>query len=134
MSDDDGLFVYGTLRFPEVLHVLLGRVPDLAPARAAGWRVRALPGVVYPGLVADPAATADGMLITGLDEAEKRLLDAYEDDLYEIAVLPLDGGRRGRAYIWKGTAEDTDWDPVRFADHELISYVETCRGWRLGHR
>ncbi|MEU5876095.1 gamma-glutamylcyclotransferase family protein [Spirillospora sp. NPDC047279] len=125
-----GLFVYGTLRFPAVLAVLLGRVPALAPATAAGWRVRALPGVVYPGLVADPGGVAEGLLVTGLDDAERRLLDAYEDDLYEPTLLALDDGREAWAYVWRDATEPYDWDAAHFAEHELDSYTEGCRLWR----
>jgi gamma-glutamylcyclotransferase (GGCT)/AIG2-like uncharacterized protein YtfP len=115
MNDEigtDGLFVYGSLRFPEILEILLGRVPPLAPAAVTGWRVRALPGVTYPGLVADPGTTAEGVLITGLTEAELRILDAFEDDLYEPAVLPLAGGAgRARAYVWHGPPSRTTGIP-----------------------
>ena len=45
------LFAYGTLRFDEVLAVLLDRLPCRSTAAAAGWRVAALAGRVYPGLV-----------------------------------------------------------------------------------
>ncbi len=45
---DAPLFAYGSLRFPEVLEVLLGRVPSTKPAEAEGWRVIPLPGLVYP--------------------------------------------------------------------------------------
>ncbi|XVQ10682.1 gamma-glutamylcyclotransferase family protein [Spirillospora sp. CA-255316] len=129
-----GLFVYGTLRFPEILEILLGRVPRLAPAAVTGWRVRALPGVTYPGLVADPDATAEGVLISGLTEAEQRLLDAFEGDPYEPAVLPLAGGAgRARAYVWRGATEPYDWDPGHFAEHALAEFAESCRAW-LGHR
>ncbi|WP_119726583.1 gamma-glutamylcyclotransferase family protein [Thermomonospora amylolytica] len=130
----NGLFVYGTLRFPEVVGALLGRVPPMEPARAAGWRVRALPGVVYPGMVPDPRATADGMLIVGLTPAESALLDEYEGDLYEPRVIALDGGRSGRAYVWKGPTEERDWDPEAFAGRHLAAYAEGCRAWRGTYR
>jgi gamma-glutamylcyclotransferase (GGCT)/AIG2-like uncharacterized protein YtfP len=137
MNDEigtDGLFVYGSLRFPEILEILLGRVPPLAPAAVTGWRVRALPGVTYPGLVADPGTTAEGVLITGLTEAELRILDAFEDDLYEPAVLPLAGGAgRARAYVWHGPTEPYDWDPAHFAEHVLADFAESCRAW-LAHQ
>ncbi|WP_067490579.1 gamma-glutamylcyclotransferase family protein [Actinomadura hibisca] len=127
------LFVYGTLRYPEILQVLLGRVPDLAPATAPGWRVSTLPGLVYPGLVADPAATADGMLISGLTNGERALLDAYEDGLYEAVLLSLSDGRQAHAYAWKGDTEPFDWDPARFAAEELAAFTVHCRTWRLSH-
>ncbi|GLW66105.1 hypothetical protein Arub01_43490 [Actinomadura rubrobrunea] len=126
----EGLFVYGTLRFPEVLRVLLGRVPEMRPATATGWRVRALPGVVYPGMVAVPDGVAQGMLMTGLSEDERRLLDAYEDDLYDPTLITLDDGHRAWTYVWKGSTEPYDWDVERFAREELPSYVDRCRMWR----
>lgn len=126
----EGLFVYGTLRFPEVLRVLLGRVPELRPATAAGWRVRALPGVVYPGLVADPDGVAEGLLMTGLTEDERRLLDAYEGDDYDPTLITLDDGHRAWAYVWKASAEPYDWDVERFAREGLPSFVDRCRVWR----
>ncbi|MFC5754567.1 gamma-glutamylcyclotransferase family protein [Actinomadura rugatobispora] len=130
----NGLFVYGTLRFPEILEILLGRVPRLAPAAVAGWRVRALPGVTYPGLVADPDATAEGVLISGLTEAEQGLLDDFEDESYEPALLPLaDGSGRARAYVWRGPTEPYDWDPGHFAEHALADFAKGCRSW-LGGR
>ncbi|MFI0449437.1 gamma-glutamylcyclotransferase family protein [Actinomadura sp. 6N118] len=128
-----GLFVYGTLRFPAVLEVLLGRVPDLSPATATGWRVRALPGVVYPGLIADPEGVAEGLLMTGLTPAEQSLLDDYESDLYELVPLSLDDGRASWAYAWKNATEPYDWDLAHFTDHDLATYTEGCRLWRRAH-
>ncbi|TNY38165.1 gamma-glutamylcyclotransferase family protein [Thermomonospora catenispora] len=126
----NGLFVYGTLRFPAVLEALLERVPPMEPARAPGWRARALPGAVYPGLIPDPGATTDGRLILGLTPAEISLLDEYEGDLYEPRVIALDGGRTGRAYLWKGPVEERDWDPELFVRRHLTAYVQRCRAWR----
>ncbi|HEX2313221.1 MAG TPA: gamma-glutamylcyclotransferase family protein [Thermomonospora sp.] len=125
-----GLFVYGTLRFPEVLSILLGRVPELEPATAAGWRVKALPGAVYPGLVPDPDAVAEGLLMTGLSEDERRLLDAYEGEEYEPRLLRLDGGREGWAYVWRHETAPHDWDIARFARRDLAAYLAGCRVWR----
>ncbi|MGK5559209.1 gamma-glutamylcyclotransferase family protein [Actinomadura kijaniata] len=127
MSEVAGLFVYGTLRYPEVLRALLGRVPDLSPASAKGWRVRALPGVVYPGLVPDPASTAEGLLMTGLTDAERHLIDIYEGDLYDTVTLTLEDGRRAHAYTWRGETEAFDWDPRHFASHELAAYLAALR-------
>ena len=128
-----GLFVYGSLRFPEILDALLGRVPPLAPAAVPGFRVRALPGVTYPGMVADPDSTAEGVLITGLSDDEQRLLDEFEDELYEPALLPLaDGSGLARAYVWRGETEPYDWDPACFAEHHLTAFAERCREWANG--
>lgn len=131
----EGLFVYGTLRFPDVLRALLGRVPDLTPATARGWRVAALLGRRYPGLVAEPDGRAAGLLVTGLTADEQRILDAFEGALYDLRRLPLDGGRHGWAYVWTADADVAAhaWDPEHFAEQDLSAYVGRCAGWRDGY-
>lgn len=118
------LFAYGTLRFPEVLQVLLGRVPARTPAVAAGWRVAALPDVVYPGLVPG-AGPAEGVVISDLTPREWRVIDAYEDGLYELRPLALDRGRRASAYVCHPGARvlAADWSAARFAAEQLASFV-----------
>lgn len=119
MSD---LFVYGTLRFPLVLETLLGRVPDLSPARAEGWRVAALPRRVYPGLVAAPGI-ADGLVISGLSPEELQILHDYEDDEYDVEEITLVDGRRALAYIWTTEASSEDWDVEAFASDYLGDFM-----------
>ena len=124
------LFVYGTLLFPDVLEALLGRVPAMAPAHAAGWRVAALPGRLYPGLVAHRQATASGMVITGLELGERRLLDAYEDTGYRLTAIDLADGRNCAAYVWRTAVLAEDWCRRTFAEDHLAGYVERCARWR----
>jgi gamma-glutamylcyclotransferase (GGCT)/AIG2-like uncharacterized protein YtfP len=128
------LFAYGTLRFDEVLAVLLERLPCRSTAAAAGWRVAALAGRVYPGLVrADAEVT--GMLITGLTPAELRLIDEYESGPYELELLTLSDGRKGWTYAWTDQAEvlPHDWSPGEFADLHLADFAGKCRAWRDGY-
>ena len=78
------LFVYGTLQFPEVLRVLLGRTPDSSPVALKGWRAAALVRRTYPGLVPGNA-TVPGMLLTGLRAEELEVLDEYESGPIRLA-------------------------------------------------
>lgn len=133
MPDLPDLFVYGTLRFPEVLDALLGRVPRLSPARVEGWRAAALPGRVYPGLVAAPGV-AEGLLVHGLSPDELEVLHAYEDVDYDVVELALADGRTALAYRWLGEVADEDWDPDRFAAEVLAAYVPGCVAWRAEYR
>jgi gamma-glutamylcyclotransferase (GGCT)/AIG2-like uncharacterized protein YtfP len=125
------LFAYGTLRFPEVLTALLGRVPYHEPATVAGWRVAALSGRVYPVLVPGPG-TADGVLITGLSAGEWRLIDAYEDDFYLLERLTLVDGRQGWAYLTRDhrACLPGDWSPGDFAARHLAAFARRCEDWR----
>jgi hypothetical protein len=127
------LFVYGTLLFPEVLTALLGRVPAHAPAVAAGWRAAALPGRPYPGLVPAAGRRASGLVLSGLDDDECRLLDAYESDDYQLTTIVLDGGRSCSGYVWRHDVLPHDWSPKQFATTELGEYARRCARWRAAY-
>lgn len=131
-ADPHALFVYGTLQFPEVLTALLGRVPDHTPGAVDGWRVAALPGRVYPGLVPGPGA-AKGLLITGLSRTEWRVLDAFEDDFYDLTELTLTDGRTGWCYTCPAGHPvcDKDWIPADFTAGPLPGYAANTAAWRL---
>jgi gamma-glutamylcyclotransferase (GGCT)/AIG2-like uncharacterized protein YtfP len=130
--DADALFVYGTLMFPEVLEVLLGRTPEMAPAAVEGWRAAALVDRVYPGLVAADGLMAAGHVLLGLDADEHRILDAFEEETYERRPVVLADGRAAVTYVW--VVDDdvlpADWDPAHFATAELPRYVERWSTWR----
>lgn len=68
-AESAALFVYGTLAFPEVMQVLLGRVPDSGAASIAGWRIAALRDRVHAAMV-NAEAIAYGRLIADLSTAE----------------------------------------------------------------
>ncbi|HET6636159.1 MAG TPA: gamma-glutamylcyclotransferase family protein [Streptomyces sp.] len=118
------LFVYGTLRFPQVLQALLGRVPDSRAGTAAGWRTAALAGRVYPGLVPAADATAEGLLLTGVSPGERERLDEFEGAAYALRPLPMTDGGYAWAYVWQGDEVlDEDWDAEVFAAEHLAGYA-----------
>ncbi|MCT2593592.1 gamma-glutamylcyclotransferase [Streptomyces sp. N2-109] len=121
------LFVYGTLRFPEVLEALLGRVPEHSPAEAAGWRAAALQEHVFPGLVPAASTTVRGVLLLGLTAEDRRRLDAFEGDAYALRSITLADGRQARAYVWLGEVLPEDWDADTFAHRDLAAYTARLR-------
>ncbi|MBL7495838.1 gamma-glutamylcyclotransferase [Frankia sp. CNm7] len=132
-ADPAPLFVYGSLRFPEVLHVLIDRDPTRVPASALGWRVVTLPERVYPAVIPDPHTAAPGHLLTDLTPAEWDTLDAFEADIYTLDRLTLTDGGHGWAYTCTDTPElahQAAWSPDVFAREHLTAYVERCAAWR----
>jgi gamma-glutamylcyclotransferase (GGCT)/AIG2-like uncharacterized protein YtfP len=127
------LFVYGTLQFPEVLTELIGRCPQLDPASVLGWRVAALPGRVYPGLVPDSGGLARGVLLSGLTAAEWEVLDEFEDVEYELRQVPVvDRVESVSTYVWTAEVEPGNWQADRFAIDHLAGFAARCARWRSG--
>ncbi len=86
------LFVYGTLRDPDLLAAVLGRplrTGAVHAVRAPGFRPVHYPGRIYPALIRVPGASADGLLLTDISPFEFDLLDAYEGDEYARAPLAV---------------------------------------------
>lgn len=121
------LFAYGTLQFDDVLEALIGRIPRRVSACAPGWRAASLEGRVYPGLVAAPGGVAPGVLLTDLSRREWAILDAFEDDRYDLREVPLTSGERGLAYIWPdGGVREEDWNAEQFRADHLEEYAARC--------
>jgi hypothetical protein len=97
------VFVYGTLMFPSVLLVLLGRLPEARRATLQGFARKRVRDKAYPALVAiapgsssaqdesppavQPVAFVPGLLLT-LVPHELNVLEWYEGDEYEL--LPVE--------------------------------------------
>jgi hypothetical protein len=87
------LFVYGTLRDPDLLASVLGR--PLRPGRihmavAPGFRAVHYPDRIYPALIRTAGARAEGLLLTDLSSFERDLLDGFEGEEYvrgPVAVM-----------------------------------------------
>ncbi|MFI9404397.1 gamma-glutamylcyclotransferase family protein [Nocardia sp. NPDC052316] len=125
------LFVYGTLQFPEILEVLIGRVPQRQPATAPGWRVATLTDRLYPGLVPAPNGLAHGTILSGLTPAEWEILDAFEDDEYDLRPIQLaDSTHPIWTYVWTSAVAQDDWRSQDFATTYLTQFTVHCAEWR----
>jgi gamma-glutamylcyclotransferase (GGCT)/AIG2-like uncharacterized protein YtfP len=121
------LFVYGTLRDPELLSAVLGRsrkTTVTAPAAAPGFGVVHYPARIYPALVRRPGGAAAGLVLTDLTAFELDLLDAFEGEEYRRQIIPvvIDGElHEAFAYLPVATipADAPEW---------------TLRGWQDEHK
>jgi gamma-glutamylcyclotransferase (GGCT)/AIG2-like uncharacterized protein YtfP len=83
------LFVYGTLRDPELLSAVLGRPATGLAAAAPGFAAVHYPGRIYPALVRRPGAAAAGLVLADLTAFELDLLDAFEGEEYRREIVPV---------------------------------------------
>ncbi len=88
----DLLFVYGTLRDPDLLAGVLNRPLSAAamlPAAAPGFGAVHYPRRIYPALVRRPGRAAAGLVLTDLTPFEIDLLDAFEGEEYRRSIIPV---------------------------------------------
>ncbi|UGQ09660.1 gamma-glutamylcyclotransferase [Yinghuangia sp. ASG 101] len=121
--------------FPEVLDALLDRVPEHTAAAVDGRGAVTVSGRVYPVLTRGTGRVR-GHLLVGLGDAEWDILDAFEDDLYDLVRLPLADGGHAWSYVAPDgfTGHEGPWSPEEFARRHLASYLVACRTWRAGYR
>jgi hypothetical protein len=98
-------FFYGTLLDADVRRAVIGRsVPASAilDVSFAGYRVARAQGRSYPILAPEPGATASGVLVHGIADAEAARLFHYEDKGYDpVEVTVTDTrGRPRRGWVF----------------------------------
>ncbi len=88
----------------------------------------------YPGLVADATANAPGRLYLDLTEREWKLLDAFENPLYDVAVVTLANDMQGLAYVWPTVGAPmaliTTWTLKTMDEKSTEEYLSRVVGWR----
>mmetsp|Transcript_26421 Transcript_26421/g.67920 ORF Transcript_26421/g.67920 Transcript_26421/m.67920 type:complete len:246 (-) Transcript_26421:351-1088(-) len=137
------IFVYGTLMAPEIVELLIKRMPSHSPATLAGHRRVRVKGADFPAVVRELSAggertgQVEGLLLRGLDDVELTIFDDYEDDDYtrDIVTVTLPDGSQADAfvYIWgdhvrhKLTSEP--WDYAAFRANDMEGYMARMMGF-----
>lgn len=91
------LFTYGTLMFPDVWRIVVGRDFPHKPATLAGYEIFRVKGAHYPGIIKSafrpstlsPPPSVPGVLYFDLDAAALERLDRFEGDQYRRQSLPV---------------------------------------------
>jgi gamma-glutamylcyclotransferase (GGCT)/AIG2-like uncharacterized protein YtfP len=128
------VFAYGTLLFAEVMERVAGERCAATPAVLRGYARRALHGVAYPAVVAQPGAETEGVLYLGVTPAALARLDGFEGDLYDRISRPVktaDGERCAFVYVLRDAHRDRlsarGWDPEAFRARDLAAFVARLR-------
>ncbi len=131
------VFTYGTLAYPEVMAAVTGRQFDSTPGHVTGFLRVGVRDAVYPGMIVAAGETTGGRVYREVDEATLRVLDRFEDWLYErhVVSVGLDGGGVVRADAWIvperfwGELDGRPWDVAGFERAHLPDYLEMCRSF-----
>ena len=126
------LFVYGTLRDPDLLVGVVGRPVTGLAAAAPGFVAVHYPGRIYPALVRRPGGAAAGLVLTDLSPFEVDLLDAFEGAEYRRAVIPVmidEELHEAFAYL-PAIAIPADAEPWGLADWQIRHKSRVLKGER----
>ena len=140
-------FCYGTLMAPEVMQILLGRVPPQQSAVLLGsFRRHPVLNFVYPGLIRAKGDLStgqqgiQGVLYRDLTENELKRLDYFEGSDYEkiscdVETIEENEKVTTQLYLWINPSSELDltrtWSYEQFYRNNLASYlvnaVQPCR-------
>ena len=129
----DNIFLYGTLRHPDLLAVVAG-TDRLActPATLPGYAVARAPGGAYPLIAPDPGADAKGLLLCDLTAQARARLDYYElafgYRLAKVSVRTAKGVQPALAYFPPESAQNGvgPWDLAAWVAEEGALAVQAA--------
>ncbi|KAL1205406.1 AIG2-like protein B [Cardamine amara subsp. amara] len=129
------IFVYGSFQEPEILNVMLNRIPEIAPATLPGFKRFRLKGRLYPCVVPSETGEVHGKIIMGLTADELEKIDWVEGNEYErvtVGVVRNDNSEKMsvKTYIWINK-DDPDiggeWDFEEWKRLHKKTFLETIK-------
>ncbi|KIM36018.1 hypothetical protein M413DRAFT_449462 [Hebeloma cylindrosporum] len=142
------LFLYGTLRaLPLLAWALTGDhrkhdqiIPLTEAATLPGFSRLSIIGKDYPALVREPSSTTDGLLFRPQTRSQRRKLDDFEGESYEVTPVTVIVEKHGMqervdadVYLWNGDAElsSLPWDLEVFKRDRLEDWLDIFSGMEL---
>lgn len=120
------IFTYGSLMFPEIWQRVVRGDYRSAPATARGYARYALADDTYPGMIASPQATVEGVLYFDVDAQDVAALDAFEGSEYrrDLIDVVINSGETVIACTYIFMAEQRlstlPWEPQAFQMSRFI--------------
>lgn len=120
------LFTYGSLMFPEIWQRVVCGDYRSVPAMAYGYARYALADDTYPGMIANPQASVEGVLYFDVAAVDVAALDAFEGCEYrrELIDVVINSGESVIACAYIFTAEKKlsalPWEPQAFQMSRFI--------------
>ena len=133
MTDTNlNLFTYGTLQIPEVMQVITGKSIPSIDAVLNGYGNYSIRDEIYPAIIPQADASVSGRLYSGLDQSILRILDDFEDVIYNRldCVVKTAGNALINAQVYvisdayRFLLSDKPWSMEKFRNHNLEKYIE----------
>ncbi|KAG7548560.1 Gamma-glutamyl cyclotransferase-like superfamily [Arabidopsis suecica] len=83
------IFVYGSFQEPEVIHVMLDRIPEIVSATLHGFQRFRLKGRLYPCIIPSENGEVHGKVLMGLTNDELENVDWVEGNEYERVTVEV---------------------------------------------
>ena len=129
------VFTYGSLMFPAIWQRVVRGSYRSMPAVLTDHARFALIDDTYPGVVAQPGATVEGVLYWDVAAADIAALDAFEGDEYrrEDVAVSIGAGRTMIAgtylFLARHRLSDQAWAPDGF---RMARFIDTYCSAKLG--
>jgi gamma-glutamylcyclotransferase (GGCT)/AIG2-like uncharacterized protein YtfP len=133
------VFTYGSLMFPEVWRIVVGREFATVAGALAGYSIFRVADEPYPGItVSTPTSVVPGLIYLDVDAASIERLDRFEGDFYNRANVPIDCANGEQftadAYIVRPQNRhlltDEAWTPESFvASGGLAQFLARYQGF-----
>ncbi|CAH2044984.1 unnamed protein product [Thlaspi arvense] len=129
------VFVYGSILEPAVAAVILDRSADTVPALLHGYHRYKLKDRSYPCIVPFESGKVNGLVITGVTDAELNNFDVIEGIYYErvtVEVVRTDNSEKMKVetYVWINKDDPTmygEWDFEEWRVIHADKFVETFK-------
>jgi len=94
------LFVYGTLKNPEIQKYVFGRIADMKPANLEGYKksIIKISRNSYPIIIPYKKSSVKGFVIS-VSKKEIKLIDTYETNAYRRKKVMLKDGILAWVYM-----------------------------------
>ena len=135
------VFAYGTLAIPQVIAVLTGAILSSVSADAPHYARFLLNGKPYPGMCRRDGAVTSGRLYRNINDESLRLMDEFEDDVYEREAIIVTPRKESAVSAWAYVIPKHDelrlglkcWDEDVFMEKWGESYIAMCLRVREGY-
>jgi gamma-glutamylcyclotransferase (GGCT)/AIG2-like uncharacterized protein YtfP len=126
------IFVYGSFQEPDIIHVMLNRIPEIVSATLPGFKRFRLKGRLYPCIIPSENGEVHGKVLMGLTNDELENVDWVEGNEYErvfVEVVRKDNSEKMRVetYPWINKNDPDiggEWDFEEWKRLHMKTFIE----------